>query len=467
MGSLSRAWSKLHQPRAYLTVEPVLFLFMFASFLSYTVFQEFLHHLVCQQTHNCTSLETNHTGGGEGTCNAPGPIEQQVQTEASHWLLYVNLASGLPSILVSIFYGAISDQKGRRLFIILPSLGSIVYQTVLLVMVYFQHTLPLSFILLGAFAYGIGGNVSVVNFAVYSYVSDVSAKSKRTMQIGILESMTFLGATASLLVGGWWVHNIHFRDPLFCVVAIHVLIIVYVIVALPESIGMFQERRCVPSLQPSRAESSPEQPYPGQLSPQQHLPCDLLRSSCINLVAFLRLLFTDWKLIILMGMFFVIEINFLGINDTVILFSLGRPLCWGTEMIGYFLASKVFLNGVAALLVLPVLSLIGLGDVFLVVLGLVSGGAGLVIMGFSSHTWMMFVGEKQREILLPVNTCMDYQTFTIVLYSKTLSVGGCNSTVINYLQERDISPHSLSNTLLPPSLPPSLCPSPQHHLWQP
>lgn len=374
-------------------MEPVLFLFMFASFLSYTVFQEFLHHLVCQGTHNCTSLEKNHTDNGGRTCNAPGPVEQVVQTQTSHWLLYVNLASGVPSILVSIFYGPISDQKGRRLFIILPSLGSIVNQTVLLFMVYFQHTLPLSFLLVGAFAYGIGGNVSVINFAVYSYVSDVSAKSKRTMQIGILESMTFLGATASLLVGGRWVNNIHFRDPLFCIMAVHVVIIVYVIVALPESVGVSRDRRGVPSLQPYMADSSPEQPYPGQLSPRQHLPCDLLRSSCINLLAFLRLLFTDCKLIILMVMFFVIEINFLGINDTVILFSLGRPLCWGTETIGYFLASKVFLNGVAALLVLPILSLIGFGDAFLVVLGLVSGGAGLVIMGLSSHTWMMFLGE--------------------------------------------------------------------------
>lgn len=406
MGSMtSSTWRKLHQPRVYLTVEPVLFLFMFASFLSYTVFQEFLHHLVCKRTPNCSSLGRHKsslwnstTSDDGGRCKEPGHTEQLVQTETSHWVLYSNLASGVPSILVSIFYGAISDLKGRRAFIILPALGSIVNQTFLLFMVYFQHALPLPFLLLGAFASGIGGSVSVVNFAVYSYVSDVSSQSKRTVQIGILESMTFLGATASLLIGGRWVNNIHFTGPLFCIIAVDLVIIVYVIVALPESVRVFRERGVAnpPLLQPNLTESSdlsPGQPHPGPQQPS-HCRCELLQSSCSNLLAFVKLLFENWKLVLLMGMFFVVEINFLGINDTVILFALGRPLCWNTEIIGYFLAGKVFLNGVATLLILPVLSLIGFSDVVLVVVGMVAGGAGLVLMGSSTHTWMMFIGDR-------------------------------------------------------------------------
>jgi PCFT/HCP family folate transporter-like MFS transporter 1/3 len=97
------------------------------------------------------------------------------------------------------------------------------------------------------------------------------------------------------------------------------------------------------------------------------------------------------KIILLLGVFFVVEINFLGINDTAILFALGSPLCWGTDLIGYFLAAKVFMNGLATLLLLPLLSLIGFSDTVLVVAGLVSGGAGLLLMGASTHTWMMFI----------------------------------------------------------------------------
>ena len=396
--TISLAWRLLHRPRVYLTVEPILFLFSFASFLSYAVLQEFLYHLVCQRTPNC--LEPSHNGTTTfsdeegGGCPVPGPVQQLVQKETSHWVLYINMASGVPSILVSILYGHISDLKGRRVFMILPALGSILNQTVVLLVVYLHHTLSLSFLLVGAFALGIGGTFPVFNFAVYSYVSDVSSQAKRTVHISILESMTFLGATASLLVGGRWVNNIHFAGPMYCIIAIELVVVAYVIVALPESIP---KQRGAPQQQPSLS-SQGSSTYPEQFSPQRprHHMCELLYSSCINLVAFLKLFFWSWKLILLLGMFFVVEINFLGINDTVILFAQGDPLCWGTDIIGYFLASKVFLNGLATLFVLPLLSLVGFRDADLVVVGLVAGGAGLALMGSSSHTWMMFLGEYQR-----------------------------------------------------------------------
>ena len=405
MGStISSAWRKLHQPRTYLTVEPVLFLFAFASFLSYTVFQELLHHLICRRTPNCSSANEG------GHCAVPGPTEQLVQTETSHWLLYINIASGVPSILVSVIYGAVSDMKGRRLFMILPVLGSILNQTVVLLAVYFQDTLPLPILLLGAFVSGIGGTFPVFNFAVYSYVSDISSNSKRTIHIGILESMTFLGATASLLLGGRWVNNIDFASPLFCIIAIHLAIMTYVIVALPESMDVIQRQGGVvnPSPRQPPTVSLPRQPSSRQhdvVSDQPH-SCGLVRSSCSNLVAFLKLLFTSWKLTLLLGMFFVVEINFLGISDTAVLFALGEPLCWGTDTIGYFLAAKVFMNGVATLLLLPLFSLIGFRDITLLVVGLVAGGAGLALMGSSTHTWMMFIGET--ICIMYLHTCTFY-----------------------------------------------------------
>lgn len=408
---VSSTWRKLHQPRVYLTVEPILLLFSFASFLSYTVFQELLHHLICQHTPNCstTRIESDNVwngttvpggvrGGGDGRCEIPGPIEQRVQTETSHWILYINIASGVPSILVSIFYGAVSDVKGRRLFMILPALGMIVNQAVVLCVVFLPNILPLPFLLLGSLVSGVSGSFSVFNFAVYSYASDISATSKRTVQIGILESMTFLGATLSYLIGGRWVNNIYFTAPLFCIIAIDIVIVVYVIVALPESVKMIQggtDGVNIDSSSRQRYQSS-GQHIQRQPEDDNHtsLTCNLLKSSFTKLASFLKLLFTSWTLTLLLGMFFVVEINFLGITDTVILFALGEPLCWDTDLIGYFLAAKVFMNGVATLLLLPLLSLLRFSDVWLVVVGLVSGGLGLLLLGSSTHTWMMFIGTE-------------------------------------------------------------------------
>lgn len=386
MGSaISTVWRKLHEPRVHLTVEPVLFLFMFASFLSYTLFQELVHHLVCEQTDNCSSNASSETHSWNGTargCNEPSSTEQLVQTRSSHWLLYINLATGLPSVLVSVFYGSISDQKGRRPFIILPAVGTILNQVVILLTVYFHNSLPLSFLLLGAFASGVCGSYSVVNFAVYSYASDVSAQSKRTLQISVLESMTYLGATASLVIGGLWVSSGHYAGPLLCIIAINVAIIAYTIVGVPESLGAFH-----------RDDDSGR-------SPRQSLDmCQLVKAACRSLLSFIRLLTGTWRLVVLILMFLVVEINFLGITDTVILFALGEPLCWGPELIGYFLAAKVLLNGVATLFVLPALSYCGVRDTTVLVVGLVAGASSLTLMGFATHTWLMFVGEWVQELL--------------------------------------------------------------------
>ena len=448
---LSGAWKKLHQPRVYLTVEPVLFLFSFASFLSYTVFQELLHHLICQRTSNCSSPATHHyheeerlwdDDGGSARCAVPGPTEQRVQTDTSHWLLYVNVASGVPAVLVSVFYGAVSDVKGRRPFMVLPALGSIVNQAVVLSVVHLSHTLPLPFLLLGSFVSGLCGTFPVFNFAVYSYVSDVSTTSKRTVQIGVLESMTFLGATLSLVVGGRWVDNIHFTGPLICIIVIDLVIVAYVVVALPESLDVIRRQQEVVG-GASIPNSSPRQPYhlpSGQHVQQQDQPsddgisrtpctCNLLGASIFKLSSFLKLLFRNYRLAILLGIFFVVEINFLGINDTVILYALGRPLCWGTELIGYFLAAKVFLNGVATLLLLPLLSLLlKFTDVWLMAAGLVSGCAGLLLMGSSAHTWMMFTGRQTDRPLL----------FSFALPFFTLSCTVCGWPV----QLRTFSPFS-------------------------
>lgn len=210
---VARCWRKLHQPRAYFTVEPILLVFMFASFLSYSAFQQLVHRMVCQQTLNCSDHgagEKGNSSGGAQECSVISDVEQTVQSRSSHWLLYVNLASGLPSIFLSMIYGSLSDRLGRKIFIALPPIGSIVNTAVILLVFYLEDTLPIAFFLLGAFASGIFGNFSVLNFGVYSYASDISAHSRRTVQIGVLESMTYLGATLSLLIGGVWIKSGNF-----------------------------------------------------------------------------------------------------------------------------------------------------------------------------------------------------------------------------------------------------------------
>ena len=277
----------------------------------------------------------------------------------------------------------------------LPAVGAILNTVVILVAIYIPST-PVYVLLVGAFCNGVYGNYSVINFAVYSYVSDVSATSGRTRQIGVLESMTYLGATLSQIIGGIWVEKTDsFSGPFWCILACHILILLYTLIALPESLKLNSHAR----------------PGSGNVQYYYHSVSKMTRCGrhskkiLVNVLRFLKLLFTNWKLALLIITFFVVEINFLGITDVVIVYSLGRPLCWEFDLIGYFLAVKVFLNGIASLLFLPILVYMKVHDGVIVLVGLLSGAAALVTMGVATRTWIMFLGESAQPVLLKWLTC--------------------------------------------------------------
>lgn len=379
-----------------MTVEPVLLVFMFAQFLSYPVYQNLVRSMVCDRTPNCTldslyNRESHHTLGKDAhqnSCSLPSDLEEEVLRETSHWILYTNLAFGLPSICFSIFYGSISDQLGRKLFILLPALGAAMNTGVLLEVAYLRDQLPLYMCLIGAFASGLYGGYSVLNFAAYAYAADVTAKSGRTRQIGLLESMTYLGATLSLMVGGVWMSKDSSLVSIFwCVLVCHVAVMAYTVLALPESLYFSGQRT---------EDGRPWSTYHRKFS-QTHKfsrACSRFFSGMrYNMYGFLKLLFTNWRLSLLLVVFSIVEINFLGITDVVFLYSMGEPLCWGTQLIGYFLALKVFCNGLASLFALPLMVALRFSDTVIILIGLVFGSIGLVMMGVATKTWVMFMGK--------------------------------------------------------------------------
>lgn len=380
-----RRW--LLGPRRFCSVEPVLFVFMFASFLSFPLFQQLLWHRLCETDSNCTlDSHGNHS-------DPPSTV----LSKASSWILYTNLASGLPSIFVSLFYGSLSDHIGRKPFIYLPALGAVVNAAVCLLVIYFPNVFPLPFLLLGAVTTGLYGTFTILNFAVYAYISDVSGLTARTVQITILESMTYLAAGIANLIGGVWIKSGDFSSPYWFILSCNLAVIVYMLVAVPESLVVSQTRQ----------NSSTKQVQ--STRPQRMSNCDLLKSVGKKLLLFLKLLLTNWRLSVLMTMFFVVEINFLGISDVVVLYSI-KYFDWKPDRIGYFLAMKVLFNFLAAFVVLPLLvRVLKFQDTVVLMMGLASGAAALVLMGLATKTWIMFtvpVVGAMRGCVVPVIRAM-------------------------------------------------------------
>ena len=345
------------------TVEPVLLLFMFANFMSTPVLQQLLYNMACDETAGCNEDDQNTTH----SCSEPSEVEQHVEATTSHWVLYINLANSIPSIFAAFVAGGASDKVGRKVLIAIASAGGII--NVIIIIMTSAAELPKYVFLFGAGVSGLFGGFTVMNLAVFSYVADVTGPDERTSRFGILESMTYIGGSLSGVIGGLWIKNGHFIQPFYFVGSLYAIVFIMIIMPrlIPESVNTHDNM----------------------------ITFNVSKLLYQNMKSFIGLfVFSEHAVILVLSLFIflVVEINFIGLSDVIVLFSLGKPLCWSSDLIGYFLSLKVALNGLAALFVLPFLSK-KVTDPVIIIVGLFSGAAALIIMGFAYHIWIMFAGK--------------------------------------------------------------------------
>ena len=356
-----------------MTVEPVIFFSAFSNFLIYPASVALARDLVCQVNPNCSGTGSAAAVVSNGTSDSCGKVtsqvEQEVQTAASHFLLYINLVFCFPILFVSLLYGHLSDKWGRKVFILIPLAMTALCSVVIIVVI--QLNLNMYILLVGHVLNGLGGSFPVNNLVAYAYVSDITTSGGRTSRIGVLESMFYFAASIGGLLGGVIVQNLGYSAPYLITIICHFLLVIYVVVALPEPVRPLQIRRS----------ATPASSWKSSLS-------ELLHSAKRNRYHMLTV-------VILLAIFFTVQMIYLGILDIQYLFALAEPLCWGLELLGYFAAYVVATNGLASMLLLPLLSFIGLPDPIIVCIGLLSAILLLVGMGLATQTWVMFVGESQ------------------------------------------------------------------------
>ena len=206
-----------------ITVEPVLFSYMMCLFMSYPLIQQLAFKKICHEKYN-----------GEICKNLTKPQEIYVQQKTSKWILYQSVALTLPSIFASLLLGSWSDKVGRKVILILPSVGSVLlYINYIMNAAFFS--LNVNYIIIGVSISAVFGGFATTLLGVFSYISDITDKSQRTTRVAVLESMIFLGGTAGNLVGGVLVEHHGFMPAFGLCLALNVLIILYVSLVLPES----------------------------------------------------------------------------------------------------------------------------------------------------------------------------------------------------------------------------------------
>lgn len=206
-----------------ITVEPVLFLYMLCIFMVFPLLQQLAFKKICLAKYDheiCNNLTKAQ--------------EDFVHEDTSRWILYQSVALTLPSICASLILGSWSDKVGRKVVLTLPCVGN--------VLLYISHilnaafaSLDVNFLLIGVCISGIFGGFATLLLAVFSYISDITDKSQRTVRVAILESMIFLGGTVGNLIGGVLLDHRGFMAAFGLCLGVMVVIILYITFLLPES----------------------------------------------------------------------------------------------------------------------------------------------------------------------------------------------------------------------------------------
>lgn len=205
------------------TVEPVLFFYMLCTIMSGPLVQQLAFNKICYDKYNSETCK-----------NLTKSQEDFVHEKTSKWILYQSVALMVPSIAASLILGSWSDKVGRKTVLILPSVGSVLlYINYMLNVGYFS--LDVNYILIGVCISGFFGGFATTLLAVFSYISDITDKSQRTLRVAILESMIFLGGTVGNLIGGVLVEHRGFMAAFGLCLGLSVTVILYVSFILPES----------------------------------------------------------------------------------------------------------------------------------------------------------------------------------------------------------------------------------------
>jgi MFS family permease len=192
---------------------PRLLMIVFPSLLYFLVL--FIMTPICIQL--TLRIVCNQTQDGEDCSSA------SVSSEAARIGLITSLINNIPSFIVNGLYQSISDRYGRKVVLVLPMVGHILYCAILLALCIYQTHISinnmLSLLVAASLLQGCSGSFPTFQMASFAYAADLTKERSGTRGVvySTLESALFFAKTVGPLCGGLYSNAYGFRDPImFC-----------------------------------------------------------------------------------------------------------------------------------------------------------------------------------------------------------------------------------------------------------
>ena len=342
-------------------IEPALLLYTISRLGLVTIASEFLKdYLLEKYLANCGMPVCNN--------NYTTAIENQVQSEAAKWVLYLNLSRNLPAIFATIIIVPCTDRIGRKPGIALPALGAAVYTLMYVLVSYLK--LPLEFLFLGAILEGLTGSYNAVSGSCYAYVADVIHGEKRTWRFTVISMLLNASSGVFNILLGFLVESLGFQSTFLTILGLLLLDVVYITAIVPES-----RRR------------------------KNNISINNIMKSIKNCLKIYRQKREDptarGQLILLIPALAICSISFLGRLEVDTLYVIGPPLSFDATLVGIFVGVRALSTSMGGLILTRVRQPF-MGDAAIGLVSVVSAIASNVCFALAKTETFVWICESSQ-----------------------------------------------------------------------
>ncbi|EOB02867.1 Solute carrier family 46 member 3, partial [Anas platyrhynchos] len=388
--------------RKFFFVEPVIFVYMFASYLTSPVVQQFIYRRLWEEEYNSTFISSSNTSSCEQNKSSPAYIKQKgVQEKTSLFNMQLDLTAAVPSLVVAFIIVANGDRQGRKRSLVLPSVGALIADIFQTLISYFS--LPLSVLFAATFISGLFGSMATFLGGGFAYIADLCHDEKqKTTRIAVVDLIFGVVSGLAGLSSGYILREMGFTWTFGTASLLHVVNIIYIIFFLEDTVSISESQQ---QAQVSFKELLKET-FSGVYMLFKTAPSKKRILIIVLLFTFMTYLFTVF-----------------GGSSLFTLYELNEPLCWNEVYIGY---------GAAAFTSVSLTSFLGvyffskcLKDIYIVFIGIFSYVGGIVMAAFAKTTLLMFlVRVPSLFCLMPVPVLRSMLS-KVVLPSEQGAVFAC------------------------------------------
>ncbi|KAK9536566.1 hypothetical protein VZT92_006339 [Zoarces viviparus] len=352
-------------------VEPVVALYAFSCFLIYPLVQQYVYRRLWQELTNTPyPTSDNASRCADNSSSNHSSYHEEVQRQTSLFFLYSELFSTIPSLVATLMLVAYSDRGGRKVTIIIPLIGTLIYTLSFLAVSYCELNIYL-LIVASLLSSPFGGLATFLG-GCFAYIADLCDDDRqKTLRMAGVDMMIGLLSGVASISTGYFLRAAGFNWPFLTSALFQGLILLYVIFILEETVTKAPADSVI-------LDGSPQRSAMKQTIYGVYYMFERANRRSKTTLFLLILIFTSFCF------------AYVGGSSLVTLYELNKPLCWNEILIGYgsALSSTVFLVSFAGV---SAFTYCGVPQLLIVLMGILSVISGMVMLPFAKTTFLMFM----------------------------------------------------------------------------